>query len=385
MEYLIVSNTRKHVEMAVPRKRGDRESHMQYRIGVMEGDDIGLEIVPRTVTIMEAAIAREPGLDVAFQRFPVGWTSYLEHGHTLPQTTLDGLKEMHGFVLGPIGHAAYPKKPECVNPHPIIRRQFDLFANLRPTKSHPSLPMLHQGVDLLIVRENNEGFQPDRNMMAGCGEFQPNEHNAFSVRVISRQQSGRIARIAFEAARQRDGKRLVTAIHKRTVFELTDGLFMDTVENVAKDYPDITLDDHHVDTFAMHLVMSPQRFDVVLCTNLFGDILSDEAAGLVGGLGMAPGLNAGDTKAMAQATHGSAPDIAGRGIANPYAMIMSCKMLLEWLGAKHGEERLISAARRIEAAVERVIAEGKHLTSDLGGGSGTEEMSAAVVAECNEI
>jgi 3-isopropylmalate dehydrogenase len=385
MEYLIVSNTRKHVEMAVPRKRGDRESHMQYRIGVMEGDDIGLEIVPRTVTIMEAAIAREPGLDVAFQRFPVGWTSYLEHGHTLPQTTLDGLEEMHGFVLGPIGHAAYPKKPECVNPHPIIRRQFDLFANLRPTKSHPSLPMLHQGVDLLIVRENNEGFQPDRNMMAGCGEFQPNEHNAFSVRVISRQKSGRIARIAFEAARQRDGKRLVTAIHKRTVFELTDGLFMDTVENVAKDYPDITLDDHHVDTFAMHLVMSPQRFDVVLCTNLFGDILSDEAAGLVGGLGMAPGLNAGDTKAMAQATHGSAPDIAGRGIANPYAMIMSCKMLLEWLGAKHGEEGLISAARRIEAAVERVIAEGKHLTSDLGGGSGTEEMSAAVVAECNEI
>ena len=358
---------------------------MQYRIGVMEGDDIGLEIVPRTVTIMEAAIAREPGLDIAFQCFPVGWTSYLEHGHTLPQTTLDGLDEMHGFVLGPIGHAAYPKKPECVNPHPIIRRQFDLFANLRPTKSHPSLPMLHQGVDLLIVRENKEGFQPDRNMMAGCGEFQPNEHNAFSVRVISRQKSGRIARIAFEAARQRDGKRLVTAIHKRTVFELTDGLFMDTVENVANDYPDITLDDHHVDTFAMHLVMSPQRFDVVLCTNLFGDILSDEAAGLVGGLGMAPGLNAGDTKAMAQATHGSAPDIAGRGIANPYAMIMSCKMLLEWLGTKHGEERLISAARRIEAAVERVIAEGKHLTSDLGGGSGTDEMSAAVVAECNEI
>jgi 3-isopropylmalate dehydrogenase len=160
---------------------------------------------------------------------------------------------------------------------------------------------------------------------------------------------------------------------------------MDTVENVAKDYPDITLDDHHVDTFAMHLVMSPQRFDVVLCTNLFGDILSDQAAGLVGGLGMAPGLNTGDTKAMAQATHGSAPDIAGRDIANPYAMIMSCKMLLEWLGTEHGEERLISAARRIEAAVERVIAEGKHLTSDLGGGSGTEEMSAAVVAECNEF
>lgn len=357
---------------------------MQYRIGVMEGDDIGLGIVPQTVTIMEAAIAREPGLDVAFQRFPVGWSSYLEHGHTLPQTTLDGLGEMHGFILGPIGHAAYPKEPGCVNPHPIIRRHFDLFANLQPTRSHPSLPMLHQDVDLLIVRENNEGFQPDRNMIAGTGEFQPNEHNAFSVRVISRPQSERIARVAFEAARRRDGKKLVTAIHKRTVFKLTDGLFMDAVENVAKDYPDVTLDDHHVDTFAMHLVMHPQRFDVALCTNLYGDILSDQAAGLVGGLGMAPGLNAGDTKAMAQATHGSAPDIAGKNVANPYAMILSGKMLLDWLGAKHGEKRLISAARRIEAAVERVIAEGKHLTGDLGGEAGTEEMSAAIVASCDE-
>jgi 3-isopropylmalate dehydrogenase len=166
---------------------------------------------------------------------------------------------------------------------------------------------------------------------------------------------------------------------------LTDGLFMDTVENVAKDYPDITLDDHHVDTFAMHLVMSPQRFDVVLCTNMFGDILSDQAAGLVGGLGMAPGLNTGDERAMAQATHGSAPDIAGKGIANPYAMVMSGKMLLEWLGAKHGEERFASAARRIEAAVERVITEEKHLTCDLGGEAGTEEMGAAIAAACNEI
>ena len=358
---------------------------MQYRIGVMDGDDIGPEIVPKAVTVMEAAVAREPGLDVAFHRFPVGWTSYLEHGHTLPQTTLDGLKEMHASVLGPIGHAAYPKKPECINPHPIIRRELDLFANLRPTRTYPSLPHLHEDVDLLVVRENNEGFQPDRNMLAGCGEFQPNAHNAFSVRVISRRQSERIAHAAFEAARQRDGKKLVTAIHKRTVFKLTDGLFMDTVERVAKDYPDVTLDDYQVDTFAMHLVMRPQLFDVVLCTNMFGDILSDQAAGLVGGLGMAPGMNAGDEHAMAQATHGSAPDIAGKGIANPYAMIMSGKMLLEWLGAKHGEERLISAARRIGAAVEYVIAEAKHLTRDLGGEAGTEEMGAAIAAACNEL
>jgi 3-isopropylmalate dehydrogenase len=157
------------------------------------------------------------------------------------------------------------------------------------------------------------------------------------------------------------------------------------VERVAKDYPDVTLDDYQVDTFAMHLVMRPQLFDVVLCTNMFGDILSDQAAGLVGGLGMAPGMNAGDEHAMAQATHGSAPDIAGKGIANPYAMIMSGKMLLEWLGAKHGEEPLISAARRIGAAVEYVIAEAKHLTRDLGGEAGTEEMGVAIAAACNEL
>src|SRR5918998_2112826 len=355
---------------------------MQYRIGVMDGDDIGPEIVPKAVTVMEAAVAREPGLEVAFHRLPVGWTGYLEHGHTLPQTTLDGLKEMHGSVLGPIGHAAYPKKPECVNPHPIIRRELDLFANLRPTRSYPSLPHLHEDVDLLIVRENNEGFQPDRNMMAGCGEFQPNAHNAFSVRVISRQQSERIAHAAFEAARQRDGKKLVTAIHKRTVFKLTDGLFMDTVRRVAADYSDVALDDFQVDTFAMHLVMRPQDFDVVLCTNLFGDILSDEAAGLVGGLGMSPGLSAGDDLAMAQATHGSAPEIAGRGIANPYAMIMSAKMLLEWLGAHFGNVGLARAARRIDRAVGQTISEGKWLTQDIGGTASTHEMGTAIAEAC---
>lgn len=355
---------------------------MQYEIGVMDGDDIGLEIVPQTVAVMEAAIGAESGLDVNFRPFPVGWPSYLEHGHTLPESTLEGLKEMHGFVLGPIGHAAYPKKPECVNPHPLIRREFDLFANMRPARSYPSLPRLHDDVDVLVVRENNEGFQPDRNMMAGSGEFQPNEHNAFSVRVISRRQSERITRAAFEAARQRDGKRRVTAIHKRTVFKLTDGLFIQEVERVAQEYPDVTLDDYQVDTFAMHLVMRPREFDVVLCTNMFGDILSDLAAGLVGGLGMAPGLNAGDTQAMAQSTHGSAPDIAGKGLANPYAMIASGKMLLEWLGAKHDEERLVSAARRIESAVERTIAEGRYLTPDLGGNASTEEMGAAIAKAC---
>jgi 3-isopropylmalate dehydrogenase len=352
----------------------------------MQGDDIGHEIVPEAVAVMEAALSPERHLNVQFEPFPVGWSAYLEHGHTLPPPTLEGLGRCHGLVLGPIGHAAYPKdRPECVNPHPIIRRHFDLFANLRPAKWHPSLPHLHDDVDMLIVRENNEGFQPDRNMIAGCGEFQPNEDAAFSIRVITRRQSERVARMAFDAARRRTGKRRVTAIHKRTVFKLTDGVFMEAVQRIARDYPDIELDDFQVDTFAMHLVMRPQKFDVVLCTNLFGDILSDQAAGLVGGLGMAAGLSAGDEIAMAQATHGSAPDIAGQGVANPYAIIMSAKMLLEWLGGKHQQEGLSRAARRIDKAVEAIIAEGKFLTPDIGGEASTREVGSAIAEACSNV
>jgi 3-isopropylmalate dehydrogenase len=359
---------------------------MRLSIGVMQGDDIGHEIVPEAVAAIRAAVSPESDVDVALVDFPVGWASYLEHGHTLPAQTLEGLQEMHGFLLGPIGFAAYPKdRPECVNPHPIIRKHFDLFANLRPAKSHPNLRGVHENVDVLVVRENNEGFQPDRNMIAGCGEFQPNDDSAFSVRVITRRQSERIAHAAFTAARQRGRKMRVTAIHKRTVFKLTDGLFMRVVERVARDYSDVMLDDFQVDTFAMHLVMRPQEFDVVLCTNLFGDILSDQAAGLVGGLGMAPGLNVGDDKAMAQAVHGSAPDIAGKQVANPYAMIVSAKMLLDWLAVKYRQEGLARAAKRIEKAVDKTIAEGKYLTPDIGGDASTREMGDVVAQACAEV
>lgn len=359
---------------------------LRLHIGVMEGDDIGLEVVPEAVAVLEAAVSPEPSVALELHPFPVGWPAYLEQGHTLPPGTLEGLAEMHGLVLGPIGHAGYPKgNPECVNPHPIIRKHFDLFANLRPARSIRSLPNHHPDVDLLVVRENNEGFQPDRNMIAGSGEFQPNEESAFSVRVITRRQSERVTRAAFEASRRRGGMRLVTAIHKRSVFKLTDGLFMDAVETVAKDYPDITLDDYQIDTVAMNLVMRPQDFDVVLCTNLYGDILSDEAAGLVGGLGMAPGLNVGDNRAMAQATHGSAPDIAGKGVANPYAIIMSVKMLLEWLAGKHDSDGLRQAALRIDRATEQTVAEGKYLTPDIGGTASTHEMGTAIADACSNL
>jgi 3-isopropylmalate dehydrogenase len=199
-----------------------------------------------------------------------------------------------------------------------------------------------------------------------------------SVRVITRRNSELVARSAFDLARQRNGKKIVTAIHKNTVFKLGCGLFVDACRTVSKEYPDIAFDTAVVDTFAMNLVMRPQKYDVVVTTNMFGDILTDEAAGLVGGLGMAPGLCLGPRYIMAQATHGSAPDIAGKHIANPYAMIMSGKMMIEWLGIRHQDKNMLECARDIDSAVSEVLNELKDVTSDLGGTASTEKMGDAI-------
>lgn len=347
------------------------------KIGILEGDDIGHEIVPETVKVMRAAAALT-GLHIDWEPIPIGRRALDTLGTTMPADTLARLSALDGWVLGPIGHQAYPKVPEAINPHPILRKHFDLFANIRPAKSYPTVNCLHQDVDLVIVRENNEGFQPDRNVVAGSGEFRPTHDVTISVRVITRAGSSKVARAAFELARTR--RRHVTAVHKDTVFKLGCGMFAEECRRIAAEFPDVTYDEAIVDTFAMRLVMTPQRYDVVVTTNMFGDILSDEAAGLVGGLGMAPGLSAGPLHAMAQATHGSAPDIAGRGIANPYAMIMSGKMLLAWLGQKHGSEAAVAAGGLVERAVSRVIGEARALTPDLGGSATTAGMADAIVS-----
>lgn len=347
------------------------------RIGILDGDDIGHEIVPASVAVARAA-AELHGVQVDWRPLPIGASALQTHGHTLPPETLSALHQLDGWILGPIGHRAYPPGPNAINPHPILRKQFNLFANVRPTRSYPDIGCLHDDVDLVIVRENNEGFQPDRNMVAGSGEFRPNDEVTLSVRVITRTGSRRVARAAFELARQR--RRHLTYVHKDTVFKLGCGMFVEECRKLAAEYPDVRVDDVIVDTFAMRLVRDPQSFDVVVTTNMFGDILSDEAAGLVGGLGMAPGLCIGDGDvAMAQATHGSAPDIAGQGIANPYAMIESTRMMLEWLGHSRGNEGAVRMGASMAKATTAALADRQARTGDIRGSGNTATFTQAVL------
>jgi 3-isopropylmalate dehydrogenase len=259
-----------------------------------------------------------------------------------------------------------------------MRKHFNLFANVRPTRSYPDIGCLHDGVDLIIVRENNEGFQPDRNVVAGSGEFRPSHDMTISVRVITRTGSERVARVALNLARHR--RKMLTIVHKNTVFKLGCGMFVEECYRAAQDFPDVTVNEVIVDTMAMRLVRDPQSFDVVVTTNMFGDILTDEAAGLVGGLGMAPGLCIGDGDfAMAQATHGSAPDIAGKGIANPYAMIESTRMLLDWLGRRRDIEQAVDAAQTMQQAMTAALGDPEGRTGDIRGSAGTAEMTRAII------
>jgi 3-isopropylmalate dehydrogenase len=355
---------------------------MTLRLGILNGDDIGHEVVPAAVAVVRASAQRH-GLAIEWTGLPIGRTALDTHGSTMPAGTLEALAKLDGWILGPIGHRDYPKVPNAVNPHPILRKHFNLFANVRPTRSYPGIGCLHDGVDLVIVRENNEGFQPDRNVVAGSGEFRPTEEMTISVRVITRTGSRRVAKAALELARQR--RKHLTLVHKDTVFKLGCGMFVEECRLAARDYPDVLVDDVIVDTFAMRLIRDPQSFDVVVTTNMFGDILSDEAAGLVGGLGMAPGLCIGEgAVAMAQATHGSAPDIAGKGLANPYAMIESSRMLVEWLGHDRGIAQAVSAAQAMKRAIDAAMSDPSSRTPDILGTASTGGMTTAIVRRIEE-
>lgn len=347
------------------------------KIGILLGDDVGPEVVPECVKVMKAAAART-GLQIEWTELPIGRRGHELHGDTLPKITEETLWKLDGWIFGPIGHGTYPRNdPTWVMPP--LRKKYELFAALRPSRSFANIKSVHKDIDIVFVRELTEGMLYSETVIAGSAEFRPNDDITIGMRVITRKGSNRVAREAFELARTRPRK-TVTAAHKEPVYRLACGMFAEECRKVAKEYPDVNFNEGMIDTVSMKLAMSPHQYDVVVTTNQFGDILSDIGAGLVGGLGLAPGLCVGERQAMAQCTHGSAPDIAGKNIANPYAMIMSGQMLLQWLGRKHKNENASAAADLIQKAVEKTVAEAKSLTRDLGGKASTTEMGDAIAA-----
>jgi 3-isopropylmalate dehydrogenase len=348
----------------------------RYRLGVLEGDGIGPEIVPAATTVVDAALARTGGA-VDWVPLPIGWTAIHQHGEHTPRTTIEALAKLDGWLLGPHDSAAYPEPHRSqLNPSGALRKHFDLFANLRPAKGVPGSKAVAPAADLVIVRENTEGFYADRNTYAGTGEFMPSPDVAIAMGIFTRPRVERIARVAFDLARRR--RRRVTIVHKANVLQLSSGLFRDVCREVAAGYPDVEVDDFHIDAMTVHLVRRAADFDVIVTENMYGDILSDLAGELAGSLGLAASLNASQERAMAQAAHGSAPDIAGRDVANPVSMMLSAALLLGWLGERHADPEASAAAQLIERAVAATLAEGVR-TRDLGGTEGTSSFAAAVV------
>lgn len=347
------------------------------RLLVLEGDGIGPEIMAATVTVLRAA-TRVFDLPIGFDTAAIGWAAYRASGTTLPSAVLDKARAVDGILLGPVSHNEYPPVAEGGrNPSGELRKQLDLFANIRPARSREGFPpRCGKPVDLVIVRENTEGFYADRSMAVGPGEFMPTPDLALSVRKITREGSTRIAETAFKLAMQR--RRKVTAVHKSNVLRLSDGLYLECTRAVAARYPDVQYEERIVDAMAALLVRDAGLFDVIVTTNMFGDILSDEASEISGSLGLAASLNAGRDHAVAQAQHGSAPDIAGKDVANPSSLIGSAAMLLAWLGERRGNDRLGHAARAIEAALDRVIADPGSRTADMGGRLGTHAFADKV-------
>ena len=348
-------------------------------IAVLLGDGIGPDIVRSTVAVLARAAVHH-NVELSFTELPAGLAALRDHDTTFPADTRDALLAHDGWILGPISHHSYDfTDKRFINPSSYLRKNFELYANIRPAKSLPGVACVRDDIDLVMVRENTEGFYADRNVLDGTSEFRPNQDLVLSLRVVSRSACLRVARRASELATRRSGKRLVTAVHKANVLRQGDGLFLECCRQIAAEFPSIRYEELLVDAFSMYLVMRPHTFDVVVTTNMFGDILSDEAAGLIGGLGLAPGLNAGDDRAMAQATHGSAPDIADFHIANPTAEILSGKLLLEWMAERVGEPRFSAVAAAVEAALTGTLADRANLTPDLGGTSTTGDFTMAVI------
>ncbi|MFC4605322.1 isocitrate/isopropylmalate dehydrogenase family protein [Rhodococcus kronopolitis] len=348
------------------------------RIGLLVGDGIGHEIVPAAQRTVDAAMSAVGAPEVQWVELPVGYDAIAEHGDPLPASTLDALDGLDAWVLGPHDSAGYPAQFRGrLTPGGTIRKRFDLFANIRPAKAFAGVYATAPEMDLVIVRENTEGFYADRNMFTGSGEFMPTPDVAMAVGVVTRRACERIAHTAFRLAQGR--RRRVTVVHKANVLSLTTGLFRDVCVEVGAQYPDVEIRTEHVDAMAAHLVRRGADFDVVVTENMFGDILSDLSGELAGSLGLAASLNSSETRAMAQAAHGAAPDIAGRNRANPTALMLSAAMLLDWMSERRTDAVLGLAADRIRLGVTGTLAAGV-ATADLGGLASTAEFTETVGA-----
>jgi isocitrate dehydrogenase (NAD+) len=329
---------------------------MARTVTLLPGDGIGPEVTAATLRVLEAL-----GCDFDWERQIAGAEAVAKGLPPLPDEVLDSVRRTRVALKGPVT-TPVGKGFRSVNVE--LRKALDLFANLRPIESLPDLPCRFQGVDLVLVRENTEGLYSglEHEVVPGVVE---------SLKIITAKASTRVSEFAFEYAR-RHGRKRITAVHKANIMKLSDGLFLSCFRDVAERYPEIEADDRIVDNMAMQLVMRPEAFDMLLLENLYGDILSDLGAGLVGGLGVVPGANIGLEEAVFEAVHGSAPDIAGRDLANPMALIRSSILMLRHLG--HEVE-----ADRASSALRRVISEGKHLTRDVGGTATTTQFTDAMV------
>ncbi|MGK7871171.1 isocitrate/isopropylmalate dehydrogenase family protein [Falsiroseomonas sp. E2-1-a20] len=346
------------------------------RLAVLPGDDIGPEITDAALRVLRAADARY-ALGLTFDVHQVGMAAHRRAGTTLPSEAFEAARAADGILLGPGGMTDYPPLADGgVNIPGTIRKRLDLFANIRPARSRAGVPKAIPGLDCVIVRENTEGFYADRSLFQGTGEFMPTADTALSIRLITARASRRIAEVAFRVAAGR--RKHVAMVGKRHVLQVTDGLFMREVRAVAEQHPDITLREIDIDAMAADIYARPELFDVILTTNMFGDILSNLVNALAGGLGMASALNVGERHAAANAGHGSAPDIAGRGIANPSGIILSAAMLLRHLGLGQGSNSSVAAAEAIERALDRAMTAAPTRTRDLGGTASTDAFADAI-------
>jgi len=340
-----------------------------YRIALIPGDGIGPEQMDATLKVLDA-VQENLSLKLNYVFLEAGDRCLEKHGVALPEETVKAVMSSDAALKGPVGETA-------VDVIVRLRQLLDLYANVRPFKSYPGVPCLKPGIDFVVVRENTEGLYKGF-------EFRPSDDVAVSLRVITRRGSERIARYAFEEALRRGSKLKVTAVHKANVLKATCGLFAEVCRSVAKDYPQVSYEEMYVDAAAMRLIREPESFDVLVTTNMFGDILSDEAAELVGGLGLAPGANIGDRHALFEPVHGAAWDIAGKNVANPSSLILASKMMLEWLGSRHDDNVCLEAAITIEKALVEAFRKG-YTTRDLGGNLSTSMMGSKVASLVREF